>query len=144
MGPNIAGMKEELWPDQSLEGLPVGQDDRMTCFHESAWREGFGLKFWHYVHKLGDPEQVTYSLRVSVLLCKTVGIKAHLSGLWLSERINYRRDVWKTPGAQRLFETLSDSLLLCSKLRNHQQVGSLEEASSVRLGGGPENLRVRP
>lgn len=26
LGPNIAGMKEELWPDQSLEGPPVGRD----------------------------------------------------------------------------------------------------------------------
>lgn len=56
------------------------------------------------------------------------------------------RDVCKTPGAQRLFKALSDSLLPCStlRLRNHQQVGSLEEAGFVRLGGGPENLRVRP
>lgn len=28
------------------------------------------------------------------------------------------------------------------RLRNHRQVGSLEEASSVRFGGGQENLRI--
>lgn len=59
------------------------------------------------------------------------------------------RDVCKTPGTQRLFKALSDSFHPASVLtklrrRNRQQAGSLEEASSVRLGGGPENLRVRP